>query len=1192
MPEKIFFQWQNDILLKSIYPLRLEKLRDFLVHYKEIDLWKENEKMPKKVFEEKRKKYEKRQAQILVDMVQVYKEQRKYFLEDDVISIHKANFKNLLKDDELERVAKLHGAFKYLKDNEVDARKEKIFVAQRVSAWEEYRKKVNELIFRQKRRVNIANANLKEAEQKGLDKQKAELLKVLAVEKDELERLESKLLKMVDAELTRLSALSTSCNKIEKRKLVVKKTRDNLIADKENLISGFNKVWRQFKQAEDDLWNVQGWIRRFKNAHDFDKPDEVGKIVTDDFDWGKIERVFGTETKFFDRFKGNRDFLIGLLKNIQGSDVKLIYVRKMMENIQSIKSEIDGKIGNLEISGGQKDVIANLQGIVSQILLPELERLADYQFALERKVVEKTDEFPAELEAWAQKIRKALKDNGTALAKLRADIAPIVANLAVSEDQDLVRYVPEKEITKNDIVMDMVDDYRASILNKSHQELLEEIVQRFWDEPERFPPWLQYMVIHFSGMRYASAHGSWADPKELLSNLRTSMRADEYRKLVDADDVDTQCETWIRYYDSEADGGGVEGDETPKLQNFKLTEEEQEKVKDFVAKLHPENALYTRRKALFDLKAMEDKNEIEEMEPSEVLEALKDINEKEKLPEWMWNEIVAMTELRVQEAKDPNWEKLTPEQEVEKNSGKWEKYRAIMNTWKAENLTDWRKEHESSGQLIVTRAVCNEVAEHIQHMRGHEGAAGLTEKPNWYKWEEREFDAAWPDWEGPRPYFKRPRDVKDFKVGASILWLRYVRDFPNEWRIAYPMETKEKDGLIRADYLGKRSPGNWVYTLAAGVPRRRTVIRDGHEDHEAPQYLRWMHEATVAEVAVTAEGPVVLTFETALPYEDRRLSTIGVFKRYPHDLMHDQGEDGYNPAFVGFVPEGEIPVEHLKQMLDWNKILRRRFKTQAELKAYQDKYIRSKPIRPTKKESTRVTVLTDPSDNKKPQIAAIPPDTKLYRALNWGDEPLVKQAGLSALFKHDNGKMVGSNFNPLPIFSNSGTWSAIVNSLIIPREDVDRLIKLQVPEGEFSTANKMNWLVYDGFNVRPYWCKGGGDWKTAPKIWWGTILFGGQLVLTDGDATFFTKLPEEDAPRDVPMKRLVCFRRSDWGKTHATHPWLIQKATQVDHKNRYSDMPRGFIYSPLWSPLDWDFAGSQQPDAFYIPADWLKPEPT
>jgi hypothetical protein len=33
------FQWQNEILMKTIYPMRLNKLRDFLIYYKEVDLW-------------------------------------------------------------------------------------------------------------------------------------------------------------------------------------------------------------------------------------------------------------------------------------------------------------------------------------------------------------------------------------------------------------------------------------------------------------------------------------------------------------------------------------------------------------------------------------------------------------------------------------------------------------------------------------------------------------------------------------------------------------------------------------------------------------------------------------------------------------------------------------------------------------------------------------------------------------------------------------------------------------------------------------------------------------------------------------------------------------------------------------------------------------------------------------------------
>ena len=43
MPDDIYFQWQNEALKNTIYPLREQKLRDFLVYYQEIDLWTEYE---------------------------------------------------------------------------------------------------------------------------------------------------------------------------------------------------------------------------------------------------------------------------------------------------------------------------------------------------------------------------------------------------------------------------------------------------------------------------------------------------------------------------------------------------------------------------------------------------------------------------------------------------------------------------------------------------------------------------------------------------------------------------------------------------------------------------------------------------------------------------------------------------------------------------------------------------------------------------------------------------------------------------------------------------------------------------------------------------------------------------------------------------------------------------------------------
>ncbi|HSG44455.1 MAG TPA: hypothetical protein VLA72_15005, partial [Anaerolineales bacterium] len=317
--------------------------------------------------------------------------------------------------------------------------------------------------------------------------------------------------------------------------------------------------------------------------------------------------------------------------------------------------------------------------------------------------------------------------------------------------------------------------------------------------------------------------------------------------------------------------------------------------------------------------------------------------EKDPLPDWMWKEIVQLTDLRIEEAKDPSWEKLTAEEIVEKNSHKWGKYREMMNEWKADHLTGWRKEHDQTAQLIVTRAVCNEVAEHIQHLRGHEGAAGLTQKPSWYMGEESKYDndpQERPD--GLRPYFVKSKKADDFSVGASILWLLFVRDVPNEWRVAEPLVTKDGDGLIADKYIRKNpGMGEWGYRENGLVERRRSIQRNKREVKEI-QYLRWIHEATVAEVAETAEGTIVLTFETALPYEDRRLATIGVFKRYPDDLLSDLSEEAYNPTFVGFVPEGQIPVSAMEHMLDWNAILGRQVMTPEELEKYRDTYIRRK----------------------------------------------------------------------------------------------------------------------------------------------------------------------------------------------------------------------------------------------------------
>ena len=224
---------------------------------------------------------------------------------------------------------------------------------------------------------------------------------------------------------------------------------------------------------------------------------------------------------------------------------------------------------------------------------------------------------------------------------------------------------PSQPITVKDIVRGKIEEYKAALASKDHLQLLEEVVQLFIKQPERYPIWLQYMVIHFSGMRYATAHGSWADPKDLLISLRTSDLDKDFKKM-DDDAIEALAQARVTMYES-TNASSSDMPELAKTQDQKW----KDKIAYHLKGLKSPSAYY-RRKALFDLRMDEENYEVENMTPQQALEALEAI--KDTLPEWMWKEIVELTDLRVNEVKDPNWEKLTPDEEEERNEAQ---YRAI-----------------------------------------------------------------------------------------------------------------------------------------------------------------------------------------------------------------------------------------------------------------------------------------------------------------------------------------------------------------------------------------------------------------------------------------------------------------------------------------------------------------------------------
>ncbi len=167
-----------------------------------------------------------------------------------------------------------------------------------------------------------------------------------------------------------------------------------------------------------------------------------------------------------------------------------------------------------------------------------------------------------------------------------------------------------------------------------------------------------------------------------------------------------------------------------------------------------------------------------------------------QLPDWVWKEIVARTQLRLT-VTDVDWENLTPQQQQERWRVDSDRWRAIMDAWERKDITEWRAEHARTLELIVSRAVCNEIAEHIQHLRGLVPPGGLTAKPSWYLGLQKKDPA--------QTYFRRPSSLGEMKSGASILFLGFVTQRPNAWQIANPLPGIDLLGG-NSSLLARRSP--------------------------------------------------------------------------------------------------------------------------------------------------------------------------------------------------------------------------------------------------------------------------------------------------------------------------------------------------------------------------------------------------
>ncbi len=897
--------------------MREVKLRDFLVYFAEIDIWAEYKDKNTATLEKDIQEYSAGQARAVLMAYQNYVDLRAYFLTADVRPIYAEKFA-VLDEAELAKINQLHAVFCSYLPKINDVRKEKYFISQQEPQWLNRRTETRRQIAMKKRRIEaIAPDHPKHS-----------------LELQELDRLEDVTLLMVDEELIRLRTFIKTFEKIEARKLELFKAQETALRRSDEITRKLPPLQANIAPLEAKCHALETEITQLRtplNRESFETyfalPDvapiirqehpqvspellqqvhTLRKALMDEFSYVKEDRS---------KLSTLRNHLYNWQQNLKGLEKEAIKIETNLRNMPPTWS----KRAENEIR------LAQLQQIILKVLQTETGKLADFYAAIDCAVKSK-----AELALALQTKEKELAKVQQTLAiyqkdaeTLQIELNNLETILKTDEKAYLTQSAPSKPITVKDIARWKVEEYQAGLASKNHLELLEEIVQRFLKTPERFPLWLQYMVIHFSGMRYKSAHGSWANPRDFLRRWHTFTLEKELTSQDDATLAATCLEKIALYQSGQA----------PRLA--------QAQEKAWVSKTAinlkgiASNGPKTRRASLVALASDEIDYNLQQLSEEQVLVELLAL--KDKLPGWMWKEIVAQTPLRINLVNDSGWEKLTPEEDAAKNAYSSSDLRALLGKWKEENMSLWRDEHGRAQQLIVTRAVCNETAEHCQHLRGHLPPGGLTAKAPWYMKHEKENKLPGE----PRPYFTKPKKQEDFTVGASILWLRFVSEEKSPWRIARPLTTKDGDGLIPAEFRSKRAANSssWGYTETDILTRTRTYINENKQTSTQEQWLRWIHEATVAEVAETAEGPVVLTFETALPDDDPGLSSIGLFRIWLSNALYLGTEDNYNGSFVGFVPEGQLPLEGLKSMLNWNKILRREVLTQAEWEAYCKKHI-------------------------------------------------------------------------------------------------------------------------------------------------------------------------------------------------------------------------------------------------------------
>ena len=486
--------------------------------------------------------------------------------------------------------------------------------------------------------------------------------------------------------------------------------------------------------------------------------------------------------------------------------------------------------------------------------------------------------------------------------------------LLIYDEADLVaKHQSSAPAERTSLVNAELGPLRDRYAQLGHDELLGLILERFDADPDRkrYPDWLRYAAVHFSGIRYKSAHGTWSNPAMLIPKLE-GMARDDLNKAT-----------------------------PPQLQEMAQKFGLQNLPADLEGK---KNAIfnYITAREIAPTTSMQDVSDLAD------LERLLLMKERMHFPGWFWKEVVSHTALRLAVQKGDwtnDWEILSLDDLRERQTSKDPRWQTIWFGW-IQDIAAWRQKHYGDLSLVVTRVVCNELSEHIHDLRGIKPAAGLTAKPVWYKnlmgspaLPAQLAKSAQPGMDKEKAaikkdtpqtpvsqvkdlpdgvfYFGRALNRSYFKPGASILSLGWTAIKPNPWQIANPIAGFDFQEQIDPTWQYALVNNEYVRTKPASQPPGQPIKKMKDEKAgpagkstvpELREWLRWIHEAIVVGVFDLVDGPNVITFETYPKTGINRTPIANKQNRWSEFI-------GYHPGIVFDPVKDALKINDLQSML-------------------------------------------------------------------------------------------------------------------------------------------------------------------------------------------------------------------------------------------------------------------------------------